>query len=265
MIINPIYKKESLITWKNIGLIILIFFFNVLLLSYYIIKLNIGINNININLELNYQSFLYIFKNVLLIEYIVILIILPIIAGQSISKEIERKTLELILSTILKPRDIILGKFFCCIVNMSIVLMGTGPILALVFIYGGLSMFDFFRIILSFIMFICFISSMSIYISAFLKKTGLASIVSYIACVICVILSFIITPLNSLYISLNYINVYTDFINSLYLNFDKNFDFLSIQNKFLFGIVMQFLFSIIFLVLAIKSISPIKNVDINKY
>ena len=64
MSINPIYRKESLITWKSMKLVLLISAFNLGLLIYYISRMNLEFNNIINTMKIDYQEILALFKKV---------------------------------------------------------------------------------------------------------------------------------------------------------------------------------------------------------
>ena len=60
--------------------------------------------------EIQYSQFLDLYTFVSSIEFIMLLFIMPALTASSISGERERQTLELMLTTTMEPRDMVLGK-----------------------------------------------------------------------------------------------------------------------------------------------------------
>ena len=193
MSINPIYRKESLITWKSMKLVLLISAFNLGLLIYYISRMNLEFNNIINTMKIDYQEILALFKQVIIIDYFLIILVTPAIAASSISGERERQSLELVLSTTMSPMDIVFGKLFSYLSNMSIFIISSLPIFSLVYVYGGVSFIDLGIIFITYICTIYFIVSIGIFSSSISKKTNIASVLSYIVIALIFFVSLILT------------------------------------------------------------------------
>ncbi|MFQ9208670.1 MAG: ABC transporter permease [Clostridium fessum] len=63
---------------------------------------------------------------------------MPALTASSISGERERQTLELMLTTTMEPRDMVLGKLASSLVTMLVLAVSALPVQALVFVYGAL-------------------------------------------------------------------------------------------------------------------------------
>ena len=61
--------------------------------------------------EIKYSQFLDLYTFVSSIEFIMLLFIMPALTASSISGERERQTLELMLTTTMEPRDMVLGNW----------------------------------------------------------------------------------------------------------------------------------------------------------
>lgn len=88
--------------------------------------------------EIQYSQFLDLYTFVSSIEFIMLLFIMPALTASSISGERERQTLELMLTTTMEPRDMVLGKLASSLVTMLVLAVSALPVQALVFVYGAL-------------------------------------------------------------------------------------------------------------------------------
>ena len=84
------------------------------------------------------------------IEFLMLMFIMPALTASSISGERERQTLELMLTTTMKPKEIILGKFWSALTTMLILAISALPVQSLVFVYGGITIADMM------ILFLCY-------------------------------------------------------------------------------------------------------------
>jgi len=79
-------------------------------------------------------TFFYTF---LVIQYATVKLLTPAYTAGAIAEEKERKTLEFILATDLRNREIILGKVVSRLLNLSLLLLAGVPILAFLQLLGG--------------------------------------------------------------------------------------------------------------------------------
>lgn len=207
MNIKPILKKESLITWKNIRLILIISAFNLFILIYYIFQLNIEYRNIINTMQVDYRVLLNLFKRILLFDYIIILLLSPAIASSGISAERQTNSFDLMMSTIISIPDIVLGKLLSHFLNIFIFLVSTLPIFMLVYIYGGLIFLDFIIIVFSYISSIYLLVCIGLFSSAVCSKTNASTILSYLI----VVFIFFISPIIFSGFNNIFINIYSGF------------------------------------------------------
>lgn len=284
MIINPVYKKESAITWKSLRLVLILSMFNLFLAIYMVSRVNAEIRNMIVLLEVNYRGIPAIFKSVVSISYAVALLVSSAISASGISSEIERRSLDIMLSTVLTPADIVLGKFMTCFFNILIYL-GTGiPIFSFIFMYGGVSFMDFFMIILAYVMGAYLVICMGLFCSALLQKTGVANFFSYMLLLVVFVLSLalpkgietlldinidfssmgngmvrnvlLLNPLSTFYMSITRISKNGVFWTSLFSPVEVITDTANADLYFFSGIFAQFLVGGVFLYMAIRKISP---------
>ena len=73
------------------------------------------------------------------LEFLMLILIMPAMTAGSISGERERQTLDLMLTTCMTPADIVLGKLEAALGTMFLMVVSSLPILAMVFVYGGVT------------------------------------------------------------------------------------------------------------------------------
>lgn len=284
MSINPIYRKESLITWKSMKLVLLISAFNLGLLIYYISRMNLEFNNIINTMKIDYQEILALFKQVIIIDYFLIILVTPAIAASSISGERERQSLELVLSTTMSPMDIVFGKLFSHLSNMSIFIISSLPIFSLVYVYGGVSFIDLGIIFITYICTIYFIVSIGIFSSSISKKTNIASVLSYIVIALIFFVSLIFTngiertfdidinishnagvlmkyiilfnPLSIFYMALARISNNGVYLNNIFFNLANIMEYSNSVMCIFVGVFLQIMLGNIFIFIAIRKIDP---------
>lgn len=134
------------------------------------------------------QSFNYY----LLLQYLVIVLLTPAFVVGSIIEDRQQRTLSLLLTTHLTPREIVLGKLMGRLVPLLSILLAGVPILALLQLLGGISMSKLvFHSTLSLIL-LLIISMHSIRASTLYRSVG-AGIFSVYATLIGIV--FILSPI----------------------------------------------------------------------
>lgn len=82
-----------------------------------------------------YEAFSYY----LILQYVAILVLTPVYVAGSIIEERQQRTLSLLLTTYLTPREIVLGKMMSRLVPMLGILLAGVPVLAILQLLGGIS------------------------------------------------------------------------------------------------------------------------------
>ncbi|AKF96256.1 ABC transporter permease subunit [Brevibacillus laterosporus] len=121
----------------------------------------------------------YLFFAMSALHYALICFIAPALAAGTISGERERQTLNILLTTQLSPRRIILSKLVTSLSFMFLLIMASLPLYSFVFLYGGVSPSQIFSIILFFAINILFFGSLGIFCSTWVKRTGVSTIIAY--------------------------------------------------------------------------------------
>lgn len=176
--INPVYKKELKISVRSIRLPLIMFFYNALLamiglLVFYFIFQGNGYRSID------YGSVLLVYTMIAVLEFALILFVVPAFTANAIAGEREKQTLEILLTTTLKPEQIIIGKLMSSISTVVLLVFSSFPVMAIVFAVGGVRFVD----LLQYMVFACitaiFIGSIGILFSTLFKKTVPATVFTY--------------------------------------------------------------------------------------
>ncbi len=77
-----------------------------------------------------------------------LIFIMPALTAGSISGERERQTLDILLTTTMKPSEIIWGKLLSSFSTMFLMVVSSFPLLAVSFVYGGIMIHDVLLLLL---------------------------------------------------------------------------------------------------------------------
>lgn len=179
MKVNPVYKRENMVSARSFRLPLILLVFNGILGIVALLNMYSVIAQVKISASIQYSSFLQIYIFVAAIEFGLLMFIMPAITAGSISGERERQTLELMLTTQMTPWQIVSGKLMSAFSTLFLLIVTSFPILAIVFVYGGVTMMDMAMLMLCYVTVALFTGSLGICFSSVLKKSTLATIVSY--------------------------------------------------------------------------------------
>lgn len=178
---NPIYKKDAISSGRSAGLPLAVTLFNVGMTLLVLINLYSIEADARAGGEVAYTAFLQNYYAMAGIELLLVLLITPALTASAISGERERQTLELLLTTKLRPADIICGKMMSALSATGILTACSMPVLATVFIYGGVTAGQVF---LAFaVLFVCalYCAGAGICASAWMPSTRAAVAAAYVA------------------------------------------------------------------------------------
>lgn len=179
MKINPVYRQESRVSARSFRLPLIILSCNSLLALVALLDMYSMVTQVKATAEIQYSSFLSLYIFGAAIEFAMLLLIVPALTAGSISGERERQTLNLLLTTRMTPADIVLGKLMSCLSTVFLLVVSSFPILALVFVYGGVTGRDILLLLVSFGSTALLAGSIGICCSSVFKRTTIATAVSY--------------------------------------------------------------------------------------
>ena len=181
MIINPIYQKEESISSRSLKTPMVFALFNFVLALVALTAMSVNVNQVRITAEIKYSAFLAIFKFVSMLEFVMILLIMPALSSGSISGEREKKTFDIMRMTKMSSADIVIGKLMAAVGSIIVLVISSAPIIALVFIYGGVRLMDIVVLFASYIIAAIFIGTIGIFISALCDRTVISTACTYTA------------------------------------------------------------------------------------
>lgn len=181
MKMNPVYKRENMVTARSFRLALTLLTFNGVLALVALLNMYSTLAQVRLTAEIQYASFMDLYLFVAVLEFVMLIFIMPAISAGSISGERERQTLDLMLTTQMTPTDIVLGKLMSSLSTMFLLIVSSFPIIAMVFVYGGVTMTDLLALLLCFMVAGLFVGSLGLFCSAIFKKSTLATVVAYAA------------------------------------------------------------------------------------
>lgn len=179
MKVNPVYRQETRISARSFRLPLIILLCNTILATVALLDMYSMVTQVRTTAEIQYSSFLSLYIFVASIEFVMVLLIVPALTAGSISGERERQTLNLLLTTRMTPADIVLGKLCASLSTVFLLVVSSFPILALVFIYGGVTLWDIVLLLVSFFSTAVLVGSIGICCSSVLKRSTIATAASY--------------------------------------------------------------------------------------
>lgn len=180
MKLNPVYKRESMVSSRSFRLPMVILMFNSILALVALLNMYSMLAQVRVTAAIQYSSFIDLYVFVAILEFVMLILIMPAITAGSISGERERQTLEMMLTTRMKPSQIVIGKLASAASIMLLLIISSFPILALVFVYGGVTVKDVIMLLGCFVTVALFIGSIGIFCSAMVQKTTTATVLTYI-------------------------------------------------------------------------------------
>lgn len=179
MKMNPVYKRETMVTARSFRLALTLLAFNGVLALVALLNMYSTLAQVRLTAEIQYGSFMDLYLFVAVLEFVMLIFIMPAISAGSISGERERQTLDLMLTTQMTPKDIVLGKLMSSLSTMFLLIVSSFPIIAMVFVYGGVTMKDLLLLMACFMVAGLFVGSLGLCCSAMFKKSTLSTVVTY--------------------------------------------------------------------------------------
>ncbi len=145
-------------------------------------------------MTLSYRTMVYMFLIMVWLETVAICFLTPALTAGCISIEKERQTLDVLLTTKMSTWQIIKGKFFSSITLVLMLIISGLPVMSLVFIYGGINLWQLFLVVLVLIAITMYLASFGVFYSALIKNTIVSVILTYITVGVLFTLTFIGPP-----------------------------------------------------------------------
>ena len=122
-----------------------------------------------------------IFSVLSIFQLILVCFIAPAFTSGQISMEREKQTLDLLVSTPMRPGAIVIGKLAAALAFVVLMIVAAVPISAIVLMYGGASVDDIARQQLVLLATALALGALGLFFSALLKRTQAATVLTYIS------------------------------------------------------------------------------------
>ena len=107
---DPVYKREARVNARSIRISMIVMVFNGVLSAVALLNMYSVMAQVKASASIQYTSFMQMYELLASLEFIMLLFIVPALTAASISGERERQTLDLMLTTLLTPAQIVSGK-----------------------------------------------------------------------------------------------------------------------------------------------------------
>lgn len=172
---NPILKKEIMVKSRSMRMSWAIFGINLVFTGITWMVFAASENYTNVYY---YQALSMIFQVLAITEVAILTMVIPIMTSGSISGERERQTLDIMLTTPMRPISIVSGKLMSALATVGLYVISSLPFLAISFILGGVK----WHVLLGYIGMILFlgiyVGSIGIFASSIRKSSVAATILS---------------------------------------------------------------------------------------
>lgn len=139
---NPVYKREARVNARSIRIPMIVMVFNGVLSAVALLNMYSVMAQVKASASIQYTSFMQMYELLASLEFIMLLFIVPALTAASISGERERQTLDLMLTTLLTPAQIVSGKLLSALSVMVLLVVSSFPPISMVLVFGGITWMD---------------------------------------------------------------------------------------------------------------------------
>lgn len=189
--INPILKKELMVGSRSMKMSFGILGINAFL-TLIVIFVILTTNASSRITGYNYSELVWLFPILGCTECAILSLIVPIITSGSISGEREKQTLDIMLTTPMKPFSIALGKLGSAMVMVMMYMISSIPVMAIAFVLGGMSWWALFGLIGMMLYLGIYVGSVGIFCSSVVKKSIMATVLTIVIGFAIIIVTFVI-------------------------------------------------------------------------
>ncbi|MEA4849522.1 MAG: hypothetical protein VB106_20015 [Clostridiaceae bacterium] len=178
MNINPVLLKELKVRmrgWKAAGIIALYLLVLTLVAVFIIYTVFTDPYSSSIDPQVSIGAY----TGLAVIQFALIMFIVPALTAGAISGEREKQTLDLVLCTRLRPISIIAGKLFASTSQTLLLIIASLPIFSMVFLFGGISAKEILQLFGFYIVTAVTIGCIGIFFSTHFKRTTASTVFTY--------------------------------------------------------------------------------------
>ena len=124
---------------RSIRIPMIVMVFNGVLSAVALLNMYSVMAQVKASASIQYTSFMQMYELLASLEFIMLLFIVPALTAASISGERERQTLDLMLTTLLTPAQIVSGKLLSALSVMVLLVVSSFPPISMVLVFGGIT------------------------------------------------------------------------------------------------------------------------------
>jgi ABC-type transport system involved in multi-copper enzyme maturation permease subunit len=132
-----------------------------------------------------------LFGAVISLQMLLVMFVAPALSSGAVSMEREKQTLELLITTPVSTLGMIVGKLFASLAYVFLLIAASVPLMALVFVFGGVAPEDVVRAYVLLCAVAIGIGSIGLFMSALTKRTQVATVLSLLVVLVLTIGSLI--------------------------------------------------------------------------
>lgn len=168
-----------MVSARSLRMSLIITVFNSILAVVALLNMYSNVVQVRITADVQYGSFLDLYEFVACVEFIMLMFIMPAITSGTISGERERQTLDLMLTTKMKSWEIVTGKLAAAFVTMFLVVISSFPVIAMVFVYGGITWGNVAQMMACYVVSALVAGSLGNCCSSLFKRSTVATVAAY--------------------------------------------------------------------------------------
>ncbi len=200
--INPIYGKELKVNVRTFKFALYVTIYNLILVGIALFSFEI-LFNVAWNNVVKYSSATAIYAILVAVEIAMIIFIVPANTAGCIAGEREKQTLEILLTTVMTPWQIILGKLQSSISMIMLLVLSSLPVISIVFTIGGIGLMDLLQFVIVVLVTAIYVGSMGVLASCLFRRTVQSTVLSYgfivVACLVTVLIPIVAYTLSNMY------------------------------------------------------------------
>lgn len=188
---NPILKKELMVGSRSMKMSFGLLGVNAFL-TLIVILVILETNGASRYTGYNYAQLVCLFPILGCVECGILSLVVPIITSGSISGEREKQTLDIMLTTPVKPFSIALGKLGSAMAVVMMYMISSIPVMAIAFVLGGMSWWSLLGLIGMMLYLGIYVGSVGIFCSSLVKKSIMATILTIVIGIAIITVTFVI-------------------------------------------------------------------------
>lgn len=189
-----IYQKELKANARSIRMPFVLTIYNAILafvasFSYYIELWG----NQSYHIQTRNAGILEVYTLLMIIEFGMVLITMPVLSASMITNERERQTLDILMSFKIQPFKLLAGKLCACVTVVMFLIVSSVPIVSIVFLVGGVNVKNLLESFLTLLVTTVFLGTIGILNSVLFRKTTSATVATYAIVLALIGITFLMT------------------------------------------------------------------------